>query len=71
MSDWQPIETAPKDGRPVLLGQFDPSRSHYKRVEVDHWSSPGENRGWIGWGHFNPQFWPATHWMPIPEPPHE
>lgn len=69
MSKWQPIETAPKDGTPVLLGRFAPGCLLDGRVSVDKWSLPEDGRGWIGFGKFNPEYWPATHWMPLPPPP--
>jgi hypothetical protein len=56
MTDWQPIETAPKDGIWVLLysppGGFSVAR---------YWPSFGFRGG----------FWDgdATHWMPLPAPP--
>lgn len=75
MSEWQPIETAPKDGTVIDLW----SRRFEKRsvdcrwvVEnrqlgthcvMDGWKSPGMDRHTC----LNPaQF---THWMPLPTPP--
>lgn len=73
-SGWQPIETAPKDGTPVIAyaaalvhADFNPSGS----VEA-YWQ---DDEGWIGatWcaEHDNwheKVIWP-THWMPKPAPP--
>lgn len=61
MSEWQPMETAPKDGT-VVLG-CDQKDSDYfpfsMRWEPTHeWGDPR----WDG------QYSP-THWMPLPEPP--
>lgn len=75
MSEWQPIETAPKDGTEVLLwfAQFG-------------WRSIG---AWLPWGDSSyPFLWQCagrnlhrpwkyegddgsypTHWHPLPEPP--
>ena len=57
---WRPIETAPKDGKEIVL-YFPPvksGRSHMPRmfrVERMPWTSPRV----------------PTHWMPLPEPPKE
>lgn len=70
MSEWQPIETAPKDGKSVIL--FDPSRGGFvadQRFIFAHWS------GWGGgiWENTNSggklMNGNPTHWMPLPEPP--
>ena len=69
MSEWQPIETAPKDGT-YFIG-FWPSMS---KQCVDH---KGQFRTrWTGWGN---GYWEAdalgrpvqgpTHWMPLPASP--
>ena len=65
---WQPIETVPMDGTRVLV--FAPRSLTNKgiedvpRMEVDGYQSRYES-----FGKFNKEFWPATHWMPLPEPP--
>lgn len=84
MSEWEPIETAPKDGTQVLV--YAPIG-----MSIAAWSQdtrgPGvsghvQTPGWIGWangdeiddegwdtGHgFALQLEP-THWMPLPAPP--
>lgn len=58
--DWQPIETAPKDGTNIIVycplpGSEYIVTARFIRVWVD--SYEGEDI-------FNP-----THWMPLPEPP--
>ncbi|WP_103171560.1 DUF551 domain-containing protein [Paracoccus sp. SY] len=60
---WQPIDTAPKDGTPVLC--FTPD---------DHFSPvTGMDVLWFDGGHWlyngDPWPWNPTHWMPLPEPP--
>jgi hypothetical protein len=66
MSEWQPIETAPKDGTTILA--FFADRVGYvarQDVQAVAWR---ENDGWAstqtGWT----LAWP-THWMPLPDPP--
>lgn len=69
MTDWQPIETAPRNGTRVLLGRvgcvepgaWDPTY----RCRRD--AAPGAWRGDDGGGPED-DTWP-THWMPLPEPP--
>jgi hypothetical protein len=68
MSEWQPIETAPKDGAWVLLGDF---KEH---AEGEH--SQGVARFTDGrWTDgFGPEWYWAnafcpTHWMALPTPP--
>lgn len=61
MSEWQPIETAPKDGTIVLLydGAY-PIAGFF------------DFGGWIPADVDLQDMWPqieVTHWMPLPEPP--
>ncbi len=66
---WQPIETAPKDGKRVLLGRNDGNRFTglvgVAAWRKDHNSDQFQARIWDGWT------WmlPPTHWMPLPTPP--
>ena len=58
--EWQPIETAPKDGTRVLV--HEPGME----PEIAHWS------GGVWWiGQSDDFQFPGgiTHWMPLPEPP--
>jgi hypothetical protein len=74
MSEWLPIETAPRDGTGVLL--FFPSRYGDHIVISGFWGGtdePDPEPGWYhrecdsnkltGWGD------EPTHWMLMPEPP--
>ena len=64
MIQWQPIETAPKDGTDILCYE----RGHPKIPEdngfmaVAHWSNGTWSEDVSGWVE-------PTHWMPLPEPP--
>lgn len=70
MTEWQPIETAPKDGTRILAwqpeGQWKSRRLlRGARAEIVYWHRPAnpEHGGfWV------PSFRP-THWMPLPAPP--
>lgn len=62
MSDWQPIETAPKDGAGILAFQNG-------NMRVCSWLS-------CGWAFYQSKPGAAivvmvcpTHWMPLPAPP--
>lgn len=67
MSDWLPIETAPKDGTTIDLWT-----KYLQRVADAKWM----NGRWVVWGTngFESPDWEAvfpepTHWMPLPNPP--
>jgi hypothetical protein len=60
--EWQPIETAPKDGTWCLIWLI------YNAAVVAFWDE--EDQGWYGIGNkIKPD--EVTHWMPMPEPPKE
>ena len=71
VQQWQPIETAPKDGTEIIL-------SREARVTSGLWFDMGGDdegaEGWSGWvsqdGGFSEEH-PPTNWMPLPEPPTE
>lgn len=46
---WQPIETAPKDGTPVLLYRADRYR-RFGHVQASYWRRPEDDQGYVGWG---------------------
>lgn len=60
---WQPIETAPKDGKPVLLWK-EPTKEHYVAAFIR-----GDHPGWCTPDGF--EIFRATHWMPLPHPPEQ
>lgn len=61
--NWQPIETAPKDGTNILV-------FGYGDMTVVHWNIYGlywnlsESGAYAENGE-----WQPTHWMPLPPPP--
>lgn len=82
-SGWQPIETAPKDGRTLLLGYFN-KLGNWRTVR-GQWFEQDELDEWEGDDYGNPADWyetadaaddppncwriEPTHWMPTPQPP--
>ena len=68
MTDWQPIETAPKDGTNILLV------NRRGLMATGLWMAGIRGRGWFLRGgtkpdtFFNDHHGP-THWMPLPPPP--
>jgi hypothetical protein len=56
---WQPVETAPKDGRRFLV-------SDGAAVATVWWSAEADE--WIGHD-TEGAFGAVTHWMPLPPPP--
>lgn len=62
--EWQPIETAPKDGTKIL--SFEDDEFAVVWWQLDRWGKEGQwsvtaSRG--GW------YLSPTHWMPLPNPP--
>lgn len=72
MKEWQPIETAPKDGRSVLLWMpGGDGTDDERRCDIGCWGVPdwSHYEMWLmnmGDGWFAP-----THWMPLPPPPEQ
>ena len=68
MAEWQPIETAPKDGRSLLL--YSPSyNGPAGPIWVGNWVNDDVEHAFeCMWGVFGVDY-PATHWMPLPDPP--
>ena len=80
---WQPIETAPKDGRTLLLGYLN-SLGNWRTVRGqwmsqdyidEYWEDPeGVEAGWFETcveADEPPNCWPIdpTHWLPLPPAP--
>jgi len=68
MSEWRPIETAPKDATKILLYYRDRILGQHL-MGIGHWQlGPVDEtypcRNWI-WNYVCP----PSHWMPLPEPP--
>lgn len=80
---WQPIETAPKDGKVILLGYHN-SHGNWRTMRGcwlskeyidEYWEDPeGVDAGWFEVpveADEPPNCWPTdpTHWMPLPAAP--
>lgn len=69
--DWQPIETAPKDGRTILV--FDDGEVVTVKWRYDdRWGGAWGSEDYIQDGSIYDDALIAhspTHWMPLPDPP--
>ena len=71
MNEWQPIETAPKDGTRILVY----NGSIYVAAWEEATMTLKEKKDWVyscyslnGWNYYEIVYEP-THWMPLPKPP--
>ena len=79
VAQWQPIETAPRDGTKILLyGQWQGEINGMRNdvVAVGAWGGGRSDRGKSGWWDIiNTDGYAcwiyATHWMPLPAPPNK
>ena len=62
MAEWQPIETAPKDGRGILLYVPDDDQADESNIWLAYW----EDDKWKGYPDSDLE---PTHWMSLPAPP--
>lgn len=71
MSEWQPIETAPKDGTRVILWCCPKASIRRGFAEICRWGQHDDwGKVWLrhnGKEIVGPDV--ATHWMPLPDPP--
>ena len=68
MSEWKPIETAPKDGTLILV--YEPDNESWP-IRSARWSqSPYPPGRWDWFYVYDDCLGEApTHWMPLPSPP--
>lgn len=68
MTAWQPIDTAPRDGTPILLQPGD----FREWCFIGHWGHVGRYTSspkmWIG-HEYGAMENGISHWMPLPQPP--
>lgn len=69
MSEWMPIETAPKDGTPILAFSPDSDPSVYVIAWVNSGFDGKDYSGWREAGGEGYERFVPTHWQPLPEPP--
>lgn len=67
--EWQPIDTAPKDGTTIIIGGC----VNGPAVRTAHWGGGAYNhsakhydRDWADGGNYG---FKPTHWMPLPAAP--
>jgi hypothetical protein len=80
--EWQPIETAPKDGTWVLLAGgdcYNDGGDPTERIVTAQCTNELNGRtmddtrwqfAWYDGGYYG-EYLDPTHWMPLPEPPKE
>jgi len=68
MNQWQPIETAPKDGTWCLFFQPENKKAMMPKAKRQRCSVDAFDKEWPKARYQMPET-PYTHWMPLPEPP--
>jgi hypothetical protein len=69
--EWQPIETAPRDGTDILVTGINNLPSPYRQfpearyyIEITHWGKSNGVGQFLLWcGNYSQ----PTHWMPLPQ----
>lgn len=72
MSEWQPIETAPKDSNTFAVLDARSGYMGYRRFgEFDEFSGKFGEAGWfdIDYTYGDDDLSGFTHWLPLPSPP--
>jgi hypothetical protein len=67
MGEWQPIETAPKDGTSLLLWWPAHQQLAADPRVIGYWKP--SYHCWQAGNYFCPRDIAPTHWMPLPPPP--
>ena len=69
MSEWQPIETAPKDGTKILMYYPQPNIGTRKAMAISIGAWHLKGAAWHREGGKKIRYTLPTHWMPLPSPP--
>ena len=64
MTGWQPIDTAPRDGRNILLRS---ERGVTYGGWISAWNRNEDYSDYEGWWSVDCSEEPFSHWMPVPE----
>jgi len=59
MTEWLPIDTAPRDGTEILASDYD-------AIEIVAW---GERQAWQGWSDREGRIMFPSWWQPLPDHP--
>ena len=63
MTDWLPIDTAPRDGTEILASDYD-------AIEIVSWDEQwDEQDAWWGWFTRDGQIMFPSWWQPLPDHP--
>jgi hypothetical protein len=65
VADWQPIETAPRDGTDIIVYRPKFDGTYIPRVGTDYWMTKLLEPTWAR----SRKDCPPTHWQPFPDPP--
>jgi len=65
--EWQPIETAPKDGRSIIIAINIATDEFGPRIACGSWQRLAET--WFGTCGSSLVIYNPTHWMPLPAAP--
>lgn len=72
MSEWLPIESAPKDGTFIILyasHNEPPVSIGYYEDDGELWAGAASQVWWMVEADIMPSACRPTHWMPLPKPP--
>lgn len=71
MSEWRPIETAPKDGTYILIWHLGIGSAVVGSWRKSNRNMTDSREKWRPYcsGYDDQELLAALHWMPLPEPP--
>ena len=69
-NEWQPIDTAPKDGTEIIAYRPLAHESNDPYICICK-TTPYESTSKQGFKHFTDRYCHPTHWIPLPQPPEQ